>query len=92
MDTMYRYRTLESSDSIRILELTRSTSGGHRFDGRLVHEKLGDSPPYSALSYVWGTPSPSDATFLVDDDPFKVTRSLYHALQTLVPRQDMIRL
>jgi Heterokaryon incompatibility protein (HET) len=92
MDTSRFYNQLESSDSIRILELTRSTSEDRPFNGRLVYERLSDFPPYSALSYAWGTLSPSDATLYVGDDPFKVTQSLYDVLQILVARHDVIRL
>jgi hypothetical protein len=85
------YRELPSSDSIRLLELTRDETKDS-ICGRLVLSKLDDIPSFAALSYVWGNPSSEDPLFQVDGYELKIRQSLNHALRALVSGSDKILL
>ncbi|KAF2730694.1 HET-domain-containing protein, partial [Polyplosphaeria fusca] len=73
---------------IRLLVILPSENPGDQVRCELHDHKLGDLPPYEALSYVWG-----DATqrsdMVCDGQSFSVTRSLGNALHRL--RQPSIR-
>jgi hypothetical protein len=83
MDSNCIYATLRHLDGIRLLELERS-GPDNLIHGRLIESRLDDTPIYSALSYVWGDPSPNDPILLVNDAPLRIRESLFQAFESLL--------
>ncbi|KAI0377172.1 heterokaryon incompatibility protein-domain-containing protein [Hypomontagnella monticulosa] len=81
-DTLYREVCADGPGSIRLIHL-HSGSLTDELRCTLVSADLSASPPYEALSYVWGEPV-FDATILCNEViPFKITSSLHRALVRL---------
>lgn len=83
MDSTRLHAKLGRFDSIRLLELTRS-GPGDPIQGCLIQSRLDETPKYSALSYVWGDPSPSDPILHVNGSQFRIRKSLFQALDHLL--------
>jgi hypothetical protein len=88
----FEYQKLETSTSIRILELEPGTSD-EPLRGRLQHFDLkSEIPSFDALSYVWGV-AVYDQTFEchmpIRIDTVMITKSLEEALQRLRSPQEI---
>ncbi|KAF4446779.1 HET-domain-containing protein [Fusarium austroafricanum] len=83
MDSSRLYQKLPFPDSIRLLELTQRGSD-HSTCGRLLLSRLGDTPCFAALSYVWGCASSNDPLFQVNGFELKIRQSLAYALDSLL--------
>ncbi|XXH02510.1 hypothetical protein Hte_008886 [Hypoxylon texense] len=80
--TLYREVCADGPGSIRLIHLLPGTLTDE-LRCTLVSADLSASPPYEALSYVWGKPV-FDATIACNEDvPFKITSSLHRALVRL---------
>lgn len=80
--TLYREVCADGPGSIRLVHLLPGALTDE-LRCTLVSADLSASPPYEALSYVWGKPV-FDATIVCNEDvPFKITSSLYRALVRL---------
>jgi len=55
----YQHRQLQNTDSIRVLHLLPGAFDDD-INVELAEVTLSRSPPYEALSYVWGSPTPTD--------------------------------
>jgi hypothetical protein len=81
----FEYQKLcQSRREIRLLELLPSKHHLSKFRPacRVYHTSLGSSPPFLALSYVWGHEN-NKRVILVNKRPFRVTRNLYDAMMSL---------
>jgi hypothetical protein len=81
----FEYQKLSRSGrEIRLLELLPSKHHLSKFRPacRIYHTSLGSSPPFLALSYVWGDEN-NKRVILVNKRPFRVTRNLYDAMMSL---------
>lgn len=76
----YRYETLNSPSSIRLLEISKDPTCFYRF--RLVQVRLEERLDYVALSYFWGKPILSHE-IVCDGAIIKVTESLHRAILCL---------
>jgi hypothetical protein len=87
--SQYRYTPLQTSQSIRLLQLSR----GERDDPiqcYLFEVRLDNRPIYEAVSYMWG--DPSDKTLLnCNDETISVPRNLVEGLRML-RRPDRLRI
>ncbi|KAI1370072.1 heterokaryon incompatibility protein-domain-containing protein [Hypoxylon crocopeplum] len=80
--TLYREVCADGPGSIRLIHLLPGALTDE-LRCTLVSADLSASPPYEALSYVWGKPV-FDATIVCNEDiPFKITSSLHRALVRL---------
>ncbi|OTA98046.1 hypothetical protein M426DRAFT_37759, partial [Hypoxylon sp. CI-4A] len=80
--TLYREVFADGPDSIRLIHLLPGALTDE-LRCTLVSADLSASPPYEALSYVWGKPV-FDATIVCNEDvPFKITSSLHRVLVRL---------
>ncbi|KAJ4346597.1 uncharacterized protein N0V89_010528 [Didymosphaeria variabile] len=76
------YQTLNhANNEIRLLSITPGQKGDE-IACRLEVVSLDLLPIYDTLSYTWGSPKKT-SQILVDDDPVRVTASLYNALRSL---------
>lgn len=83
----YEYSPLDSARSeIRVLALRPSSKPDDAFHCSLRTVSLDDKPHFEALSYVWGTPTPTQNLF-VDGVAFPVGPSLFAALHALRSRK-----
>jgi hypothetical protein len=85
MTGRFEYQKLSRScREIRLLELLPSKHHLSKFRPacRVTNTSLGSSPPFLALSYVWGDES-NKRVILVNKRPFWVTRNLYDAMMSL---------
>jgi Heterokaryon incompatibility protein (HET) len=77
------YQPLHGGDNpIRLLVLESATQLSAPIKCGLVYTRLPLDPLYEALSYTWGTQSPSQCIYL-NGNPFEVTESLEAALRRL---------
>lgn len=74
----YKYKTLGSPREIRLLRLLRRKPVAP-IRCELVHVPLDTAPPYEAISYVWGDPTPVHDV-VVDGYRYRVTASVYEIL------------
>jgi len=84
---MYQYRDLEHADSIRLLELEPAKEHDDDLHGSLIHTTVWECSsnllrPYTALSYVWGSPQRSHKIYIVGD-VLEITSSLNAALRDM---------
>ncbi|KIM95565.1 hypothetical protein OIDMADRAFT_33660 [Oidiodendron maius Zn] len=64
---------------LRILPQPRISGLQIRCD--MIHERIADAPPYTAISYHWGTPSPEEMMeIIIDGASFKVSPSIHSLL------------
>ncbi|KAH8777262.1 heterokaryon incompatibility protein-domain-containing protein [Hyaloscypha finlandica] len=80
---VYRYTTLPTRRSIRLMELHASDTEDVIINLKTI--ELGSAPSYEAISYVWGDPN-IKVTILCDGRSLKVTPNLKAALRHLRPR------
>ena len=88
----FKYKSLDREKrEIRLLELFPRSSklSQVRPNCRILTQSLYDDPPYLALSYVWGVPDDT-RTILVNKHPFKVTRNLYEALESIMEEKESL--
>lgn len=76
----YVYDIISTPETVRLLRLDLKRNG--TISGHLITTKLGDAPPYFALSYCWGRHK-KDVGILCDGKKLKVTASLAQALERL---------
>jgi hypothetical protein len=83
------YSNLETDRSIRLLSLLPAKDSHSPLEGLIGRVELDTIPhhPYEALSYVWGSPEPSDEIF-IDGCLFRVTSNLGKALRRLRQTQE----
>lgn len=87
MANEFTHTRLTSPDSIRLITLLPSLSFYSPVCCEIHDVPLMDSPPYEALSYVWGPPAPGHAIHLNDDQQtLQVTPNCLEALRYLRPR------
>ena len=79
---IYKYRPLESSDTIRLLHFKPSQLETN-LTLEIKHVSLRDHPKYSALSYTWGDLEQEDS-ILCDGAKLFITRNLHAALKAMV--------
>jgi hypothetical protein len=92
MSGRYEYQKLvRSKREIRLLELFPTNHHLSKFRPacRIFHTSLDRSPPFLALSYVWGAEN-GKRVILVDKRPFRVTRNLFEAMTGLRETKSMI--
>lgn len=77
----YVYRPLESSNHIRLLHLTQALDDG-MLQCDIIHVDLENTPPYLALSYVWGG-STLTHQILIGSQTLNITGSLKCALRDI---------
>jgi hypothetical protein len=77
----YRYRPLQSSDTIRLLRMVPSTPGSELVV-QLDHFPLWSCPGYTALSYAWGD-SKLETTVICNGALINTTRSFYSLVDAL---------
>ncbi|KAG8670674.1 hypothetical protein FPOAC2_07477 [Fusarium poae] len=75
-DGPFPYKALEQ-DEIRLIHVQSSDTELISLDLRTVQAPANQR--FWALSYVWG-PTDNPATVLLNEQPFSITRNLYHAL------------
>lgn len=92
MSTHNIHRPLNGTDSIRILELNRGHRESTPFSGRLITTQLSKRPEYTALSYVWGEPSPEDPMLMLNGQPLQIRASLWQALSELTAHGNAVKL
>jgi Heterokaryon incompatibility protein (HET) len=83
LKSVYRYSPLESSDSIRLLQVENvpSTAKGRGpIRCWIRHFSLSNAPPYRALSYAWGPNSSSTKKIFLNGKIVQVRRNLWEAL------------
>ena len=79
----YAYRPLSSStDEIRLFEID-SASSDDEISGRLIHVSLQDNLDFTALSYMWGSPSCYVSIQICNDSYLRVSPRLHVALRDL---------
>jgi hypothetical protein len=71
----------EPDKEVRLLTFTR-TGGGEELECSLTQCLLESAPPYSALSYTWGSPKPA-AYIWISGRRFRVQTNCHWALQQL---------
>ncbi|PMD66987.1 uncharacterized protein K444DRAFT_515540 [Hyaloscypha bicolor E] len=79
----YRYSPLESSDSIRLLQVENvlcTAKGRGPIRCWIRHFSLSNAPPYRALSYAWGPDSSSTKKIFLNGKIVQVRRNLWEAL------------
>ena len=76
----YSYRPLKQDDSIRLLKIHPATAAEDQIKCDLEEYKIGESPSYEAISYVWGTAC-GRTSILLSFGALSVTQSLGVALQ-----------
>lgn len=88
VDPSAAFPKIDPSRHIRLLLL--SSSAVHSITCRLQVVDIDDSPPYEALSYVWGR-ADNLQVLTLDDHPFRVTQNLYDALHHLLTPNGAVR-
>lgn len=80
MAAIYAETQLEHPDSIRILELFPLDTSASTvvLRGRLTSARLGQTPDYAALSYVWGPPEYIHSVTLNDSYTLPITETLFY--------------
>ena len=76
---VYKYQNLGHYREIRLLRLKKRHLFSGAINSQILHVDLDDLPPYEAISYTWGEPSPSHE-ILVDGCRFPITTSLHELL------------
>jgi len=81
-------KLVDNPRSIRLLDLAPSRSLGRRSEqirlqASLRVVSLADSPRFTALSYVWGSPSAKTRTILCDGAEITITQNCHDALVAL---------
>jgi hypothetical protein len=80
----YIHKTLQTSDSIRVLELLPGTSGSVLSCQILEIHRTDSDVEFEAISYVWGSPIPACYLLEVESNcMLGITESLYLALKAL---------
>jgi hypothetical protein len=78
---IYTFQSLDH-DSIRLLQLSPSTSPSAELRCELLHSRLNEEPKYEALSYTWGAPVFPEKLHL-PDGYLNITENLASALRRL---------
>jgi hypothetical protein len=78
----YQYREFEASQHIRFLKL-HANNGHEALVCEIIHTSFDDSPPYAALSYVWGEAMKSYRLDVLPDRYLEITHNLHTALRSL---------
>ncbi|KAF2498727.1 HET-domain-containing protein [Lophium mytilinum] len=76
----YEYLPLPTEESFRLLELLPGT-GRQKLEYRLVVAEIGRAPPYEAISYCWGDPTPRVDT-MCNGKHLKIAANLGMALRS----------
>jgi len=79
----YRYESLETEQSLRLLKIVPAESDAGTeasWEYSLLTTNTEDAPQYETLSYVWGTPHRSRSLELSDGTLLRTTRTLKRAL------------
>ena len=76
------YKPLPPGDFIRLIEIL-PTKVSDILCLRTKVVELNSSPPYQAISYVWGDPADTKE-ILCDNHHLKITLSLFNALQRVI--------
>ena len=75
------------TDEIRLLELVpgftqhEDNNRNHRIAGKLQHVSLSNAPPYTALSYMWGSRDTNKHFIFFDNCRLSIHKNLYQFLQ-----------
>ncbi|KAH6641060.1 heterokaryon incompatibility protein-domain-containing protein [Chaetomium tenue] len=80
MALTYQYERLTHDDEIRLLHLEPGSGDDIHFTLHPV--RLGDRPPYEAISYCWGDPKDTCMVYC-DGKTLHITKSLYTGLRRL---------
>lgn len=80
-NTTFSYSPLNWGE-IRLLKLHQTDSNSAALSGSLITAKVDDTPPYEALSYVWGNES-ADCIIQLDNARFLIKPNLEDALKFL---------
>jgi hypothetical protein len=82
----YEYKALDPSKrEVRLVKLHSAFFRDSEIRCSLLYMSLDDSPSYQALSYVWGDQG-DKVRIWVDEREFRVTRSLFSAMEQLRPK------
>jgi hypothetical protein len=73
--THYQYRTLEHSNSIRLLTLHPASSPASPIVCTIQHARLSDRPNYEAISYTWGEDTTTHSIYMDDGKSLLEVRS-----------------
>ncbi|KAI1112631.1 heterokaryon incompatibility protein-domain-containing protein [Nemania sp. NC0429] len=86
MSPLFMYPPLVERDHIRVILLQPAAARDHKLVASFQHFSLNDHSglidPYTALSYVWGDPTPVD-NILLDGQELGITASLGAALRDI---------
>ncbi len=92
-DNQFEYDPLEDADSIRLLLIQPAPRGDEDLQCSMIHTTLSTSFDFTALSYVWGTPSQTRdqrRTIWVDRKQVLIGPNLYDALLHLRGEEEPI--
>ncbi|KAL1616937.1 hypothetical protein SLS54_008142 [Diplodia seriata] len=83
---VYQYRPLEGDRHIRLLRiLDPDSDGGYKKPTLdLVHVDIDTTPPFEAVSYVWGDPAPVGTLHLSSSGELRIAHNLNDALPYLI--------
>ena len=75
------HKPIRKADMRLLRILPQPRIGGLQIRCDMIHERIADAPPYTAISYHWGTPSPEDMKeIIIDGASFKVSPSIHSFL------------
>lgn len=94
---LFEYTELTDEHDIRLLRLDDSTSYSRQgtINGKLEHVSMddfvnGNTPPqYSAMSYCWGDPVPTDRIWLSESAYLPINAAAAHVLRSVKGGQDI---
>jgi hypothetical protein len=78
----FSYEPICEDDGFRLLRLLpQSRTNNVPIQCEMIHETLESAPPYTAISYHWGNPSPEEMTeILINGSSFKVSPTIHSLL------------
>ncbi|GAB1316385.1 hypothetical protein MFIFM68171_06595 [Madurella fahalii] len=77
----FKHRPIKERNGIRLLRLhpqPRFRNSPLQCD--IIHVKLGEVPPYTAVSHRWGAPGETQEIILIDEAPFLVSSNIHSLL------------
>ncbi|KAH7309720.1 heterokaryon incompatibility protein-domain-containing protein [Stachybotrys elegans] len=86
----YLYQPLREHDAIRVLDLDPDDEYNAPLCGHLTNTRLSEINQYTALSYVWGDPTPTE-TLVVNGDEVRLGENLAIALRDMRHTSSVLR-
>ncbi|KAK8029434.1 hypothetical protein PG993_010725 [Apiospora rasikravindrae] len=92
MSTDTSWTQLIHDDTIRLLELVKTTPTDTELRGRLIYKRLCDEPEYDALSYVWEK-APAEKNVLIEgNQPILIRANLFEGLKQIASDRPTTRI